>query len=124
MTVLKDIILRLPLTNFDNIKYTINLLSLWLYELNTKILNKPRKYKNLSDKEYKSLYNKIELYIYKTNFSFTTYETNKMIVIICFIKEIYHVSLACAKQLFKIYKHQSNNSLIDIITTDRELYRL
>jgi hypothetical protein len=124
MSIIKRIIDRIPLQDYNNVKYTINLISSWLYELNIIELGKPRKYKNLSNNEYKDLYNKIELYIYKTNFSFTTYETNKKIVIICFITEIYNISLACAKTIYSNYKLSSNASLIDMIDADRELYTL
>jgi hypothetical protein len=124
MSIIKKIIDRMPLQDYNNVKYTINFISSWLYELNIIEQKTPRKYKNLNNNEYKDLYNNIENYIYKTNFSFTTYETNKKIVIICFIKVIYNISLACAKTLYNNYKLSSNASLIDMIDADKELYTL
>lgn len=123
MLIIRDIINRLPLQNFTNVRYTINLISSWLYQLNQSTTKNEQKYKNLSDNEYKDLYNTIELYIYKTNFSFTTYDTNKKVVIICFIKYIYDVSLPCAKILYSIYKNNSYNNeyMTDIINNDRVL---
>ena len=63
----------------------------------------------------------LNLYIYKTNFSFTRYETNQNVVIICFIIELYNISLACAKTLYKNYKINSNDYLLDMIETDNKI---
>ena len=121
--LIRDIINRLPLQNFTNVKHTIDLISSWLYELNQSTTKNEQKYKNLSNTEYKDIYNIIEIKAYKTYFSFTTYETNKKLVLIYFIKYIYDVSLPCAKILYSIYKNNSYNNeyMTDIINNDRVL---
>jgi hypothetical protein len=113
----------MSINDYNNVKYTINIITSWLYNLNI-VEKEKQKYKNLNNDEYKELYNYIELYIYKTNFSFTRYETNQKVVIICFIKELYNISLACAKSLYKNYKINSNDYLLDMINTDKKYLNL
>lgn len=125
MSVFTDIISRIPLEDFSDVKKTISFISIWLYELNQSKTKNEQKYKNLGNTEYKDLYNIIEIKTYKTYFSFTTYETNKKLVIIYFIKYIYQVSIPCAKTLYSIYKNNSYNNdyMTDIINNDKTLYQ-
>jgi hypothetical protein len=119
MSVFTDIISRIPLDNYDNVKNTIFYISQWLYELNNSSIKK-NVYKNIDDSECKDLYNIIELEIYNTNFSFTTYKTNKKLVIIYFIKYIYGISLSCAKTIYRNYKNNiyNNDYFLDLINND------
>lgn len=119
MSVFTDIISRIPLDNYDNVKNTIFYISQWLYELNNSSIKK-NVYKNIDDSECKDLYNIIELEIYNTNFSFTTYKTNKKLVIIYFIKYIYGISLSCAKTIYRNYKNSiyNNDYFLDLINND------
>lgn len=125
MSIFTDIISRLPLDSIDDIKSTIHFISKWLYELNTSDMRREQKYKNLGNTEYKDIYNILALKTYKTNFSFTTYESNKRLVLIYFIKYVYEVSLPCAKTLYNIYKNNSytNEYMTDIINNDKTLYQ-
>lgn len=125
MSVFTDIISRIPLEDFSDVKKTISFILIWLYELNQSKTKNEQKYKNLGNTEYKDLYNIIEIKTYKTYFSFTTYETNKRLVIIYFIKYIYQVSIPCAKTLYSIYKNNSYNNdyMTDIINNDKTLYQ-
>ena len=123
MSLIRTLINRMSINDYNNVKYTINIITSWLYNLNI-VEKEKQKYKNLTNDEYKELYNYIELYIYKTNFSFTRYETNQKVVIICFIKELYNISLACAKSLYKNYKINSNDYLLDMINTDKKYLNL
>jgi hypothetical protein len=119
MSIFTDIISRIPLNNYDNVKNTIFYISQWLYELNNSSIKK-NVYKNIDDSECKDLYNIIELEIYNTNFSFTTYKTNKKLVIIYFIKYIYGISLSCAKTIYRNYKNNiyNNDYFLDLINND------
>lgn len=119
MSIFTDIISRIPLDNYDNVKNTIFYISQWLYELNNSSIKK-NVYKNIDDSECKDLYNIIELEIYNTNFSFTTYKTNKKLVIIYFIKYIYGISLSCAKTIYRNYKNNiyNNDYFLDLINND------
>jgi len=122
MSVITDIISRIPLNNYNNIKETIEYISKWLYELNTVSTKNTQKYKNLGNNEYKDLYDMLELHIYKTRFSFTTYETNKKMVIVYFIKYIYDISTSCAKVIYRSYKNNDNDYLTSIINNDKLLH--
>jgi hypothetical protein len=125
MSIFSDIISRMSLESIDDIKSTIQFISNWLYELNHSSTKKEQKYINLGNAEYKDLYNILAYKVYKTNFSFTTYETNKKLVLIYFIKYIYEISTPCAKIIYNSYKKDScsNEYMTDIINNDKILYQ-
>jgi hypothetical protein len=50
----------MSINDYNNVKYTINIITSWLYNLNI-VEKEKQKYKNLNNDEYKELYNYIEL---------------------------------------------------------------
>lgn len=107
----------MQLTQPENIKYSINYISNWLYDLNHD--QNKQKYKNLSNDEFKNIYSIIEIKLYNKYFNFTQYETNKKNVIIYFLEKIYEISFFCANQIY-INQDKDNNYLIQLINNDKK----
>ena len=104
--LIDDIIYRMNIRDYDNIKSVITHIFFWLYEKNYNNELKQR-FKNFSDQECKAIYNIISYDLYKTIFSFTEYEINKHAVVIYFIKYIYNISYYHAKSIFYL---RNNNA--------------
>ena len=121
MNIIYQVIERMDLNKAIDVKSTISYIAEWLYCYNYNDMIPNRKYKNLSDDEYKDLYNMMEMDIYKTQFSFTQYDTNKKMVIIYFLRHIYNISYDCAKIIYNLYKNDNYSSgvLSKIINADK-----
>ena len=121
MNIIYQVIERMDLNKAIDVKSTISYIAEWLYCYNYNDMIPNQKYKNLSDDEYKDLYSMMEMDIYKTQFSFTQYETNKKMVIIYFLRHIYNISYDCAKIIYNLYKNDNYSSgvLSKIINADK-----
>lgn len=115
--IFTQIIDRMSYNNIISIKDTIDFLSEWLYELNNDTTRKCI-YANVTNNEVSSLYSIIEQDLYKTNFSFTLWGTNKNVVITYFIKEVYNIPYTLANTVYKMGKNSNENDeyLYNMIT--------
>jgi hypothetical protein len=99
MNDIENVLTRIDLSKCLPVKNFINYLFNWLYEAG----NEKQKYKNITNEECSNIYDQISIYIYKTVFSFKTYDNDIEAVMIYFIHDIYQISIDTAKKLIKIY---------------------